>query len=413
MHTCRSERRHDLDWLRALAVLLLVPFHSALIFSFDPGDIVYVKDQVESQVLIQFAYSIHQWHMPLLFLIAGASTWFALEFRTAGEYLKERFTRLIVPTVFAITALIPPMIYVQFLGKPAFDSFWQFYFQFFEIDWNDLSGYSGTFTPAHLWFVIFLLVFSMVALPLFLYIKRRPGRRLIARLAAFFGRRGAIFFLGLLPAAVVLLPDIGGKPPFLYITFFIYGYILVADARFQKTMDRHALSALILAVIATLSIVYVVLNDVTFPEYSLADILTHLVYYFGQWCWVIAILGLGQKYLNVNNKILSYINEASYPFYILHLPINTIIAYFVIQWDTSVAVKYGVIIAATILATYAVYEVLVRRANVTRFLFGMKPLAKGRSSRFSAGYLAAQGAQHTGGADHCRRQRCFRDDADV
>ena len=85
----KPARRYDLDWLRVLAVLLLVPFHSALIFSLDPRDIVYVKDQVESEILIQFAYFVHQWHMPLLFLIAGASTWFALEFRTGRNISKS------------------------------------------------------------------------------------------------------------------------------------------------------------------------------------------------------------------------------------------------------------------------------------------------------------------------------------
>ena len=103
----KPKRRYDLDWLRVLAVLLLVPFHTALIFSLDPGDIVYVKDVVESPVLKEMANLMWLWHMPLLFLIAGASVWFALQFRSAGRYLLERLTRLVIPTVFAITVPIP------------------------------------------------------------------------------------------------------------------------------------------------------------------------------------------------------------------------------------------------------------------------------------------------------------------
>jgi glucan biosynthesis protein C len=371
--TSKPERRHDLDWLRVLAVLLLVPFHSALIFSLEPGDIVYVKDQVENQIIIQFAYFLHQWQMPLLFLIAGASTWFALEFRAGRQYLKERFTRLVIPAIFGIAVLIPFMVYVQFLGKPDFDSFWQFYPRFFKVNPEDLTGYSGTFTPGHLWFVIFLFVFSVVALPLFLYLKRETGRRLIARRATFFERRGAIFLLALPLTITAALPDLGGMPPFLCITLFIYGYILVADARFQKILDRHTASALVFGIIATVPIT---LWGNPFPRYSLGDILIHFMYYLSRWCWVIAILGLGHKYLGTNNKVLRYAREAAYPFYILHLPINTLVGHFIIQWHMSIAAKYLVITTATTVTTVVVYDVLVKRTNVTRFLFGMRPQVK-------------------------------------
>jgi len=367
----RADRRHDIDWLRVLAVLLLVPFHSALIFSFAPGDIVYVKNQVESPLLIQFAYFVHQWHMPLLFLLAGASTWFALEFRTAGRYLEERFLRLVVPTVFAITVLIPPMIYLQFLDGPDSGSFWRFYLRFFRIDFEDLSGYSGTFTPAHLWFVVFLCVFSVVALPLFLALKRAPGRRVTARLAAFFQRPGAIFIPALPLALVDLLPDIGGKSPFLYLTLFVYGYVLFSDVRFQEALDRHAVSALVLGVVATAPFVYLTAGGAWFgPPWG--PVVAHLMYYFSRWCWLIAILGLGRRYLSVDCRPLRALSRASYPFYILHMPINMAVAYFVIRWDTGVGVKYAVINGVTLLATYAVCELLVRRTPVTRFLFGMK-----------------------------------------
>ncbi|MFN2272373.1 MAG: acyltransferase, partial [Anaerolineae bacterium] len=89
--------------------------------------------------------------------------------------------------------------------------------------------------------------------------------------------------------------------------------------------------------------------------------------------WLIAILGFGRRWLSRGSRLLSYLSEASYPFYILHMPINTIVGYFVIQWPVGIAIKYLVINVVTILATYTVYEVLVKRTQVTRFLFGMKP----------------------------------------
>lgn len=91
----KPERRCDIDWLRILAVLLLIPFHTARIF--DPFDPFYVKNAERSTALGYGAIKVlHPWHMPLLFLLAGAATWFAIGFRSGGQYVRERFTRLLV-----------------------------------------------------------------------------------------------------------------------------------------------------------------------------------------------------------------------------------------------------------------------------------------------------------------------------
>ena len=261
------------------------------------------------------------------------------------------------------------MVYVQFLDGSRFDSFWQFYVQFFRISFDDLSGYSGTFTPAHLWFVLFLFVFAVVALPLFLFLRQESGKRLIGTAAGFFELPGTISLLALPLAGAVELLDIGGKAPFLYLVLFIYGYILVADERFLNTLDKHAVSGAILGVVFTAAFQIVLAVDGS-------RLLVHLAYYFSRWCWVVAILGFGHRYLNKSNRLLRYLSKASYPFYILHLPVNTIVGYFVIRWPVSIAIKFLVINVVTVLATYVVYEVLVKRIGVMRFFFGMKPKSR-------------------------------------
>jgi membrane-bound acyltransferase YfiQ involved in biofilm formation len=57
----------------------------------------------------------------------------------------------------------------------------------------------------------------------------------------------------------------------------------------------------------------------------------------------------------------------------LHQTVIVIIGFYVVQWAASVAVKYALILVAAIVVTAALYELLVRRFNVTRFLFGMRP----------------------------------------
>ena len=88
----RQARVHYVDWLRVLAVLLLFPFHTSRVF--DTADPFYVKSQHLWEPLNQVLAFISVWHMQLLFLLAGASTFYALGKRGTGQYALERVKRL-------------------------------------------------------------------------------------------------------------------------------------------------------------------------------------------------------------------------------------------------------------------------------------------------------------------------------
>ncbi len=82
--------------------------------------------------------------------------------------------------------------------------------------------------------------------------------------------------------------------------------------------------------------------------------------------------------LNFSNRLLKYAAEGSNSFYILHQTVIVIIGYFVVQWSASIAVKYLVIASALLGGTILAYDLLVKRTNLTRFLFGMKLLPSSR-----------------------------------
>ena len=85
-----------------------------------------------------------------------------------------------------------------------------------------------------------------------------------------------------------------------------------------------------------------------------------------------ALLGIGSRFLNYSNKFLGYANEAVLPFYILHQPVILSIGYFVVQWTLPIIAKYFIIASTSFIAIMVLYELLVRRINVLRFLFGMR-----------------------------------------
>jgi len=374
----KPERRNDLDWLRILAVLLLIPFHSARIFDiFDP---FYVKNAWLSVALSYLVvYFLDLWQMQLLFLLAGASTWYALRRRSGGQYIGERLKRLLIPFVFGTLVIVPPQMYYALLFRSAAPaSYLEFYAQFFTLRPFDVPDYTGIgFTWAHLWFILYLLVISLVALPLFLGLKTRTGQRITAGLGAFLERGPAIFLLALpIPFVDELLPEVLDKSFFIYMLVFIYGFVLMTHAGYQRALDRFKWLALALALACTTIMGALDFSGVQLADNSPGDVLLFFVENFNLWFWLMAILGLGHRYLTADNRVLRYARDASYPFYILHQTVIVAIGYYVVQWMAAVLPKYLFIAVCSLVVTVLLYDLVVRRTNVTRFLFGMRPLPR-------------------------------------
>jgi surface polysaccharide O-acyltransferase-like enzyme len=323
--------------------------------------------------------------MHLFFLLSGAGTFFALRFRSRGQYAKERFKRLFLPFIFGTILIIPPQGYYTLLRNPDFHlNYLQYLPQFFKIDPRTMGRFRGAFGWGHLWFILYLYVFSMLALPLFLYLRSEAGQKVISRLAHFMEKPGMIFLplvpIGLLE--VILRPGwpstqnlVNDWANFVnYILFFTCGYLLCADSRFGAAIDRHLKYSLPLAGY----LMWVYLNMCGFPfAHRPGYTPKYMAFIFLEsattWTWIIFILGMGRKYLNGTNRVLPYANEAAYPFYILHQTVIVIIGFYVLKLGLGVPLGYAVITTASLVATILIYDLCIKRWNPVRFLFGMKP----------------------------------------
>ena len=68
-------RIHYLDWLRVLATLGVFLFHTTRPFDLQDFEI---KNATRSLAVMALGLFPFQWGMPLVFLLAGASSWHAL-----------------------------------------------------------------------------------------------------------------------------------------------------------------------------------------------------------------------------------------------------------------------------------------------------------------------------------------------
>ena len=185
----------------------------------------------------------------------------------------------------------------------------------------------------------------------------------------------AIVNIFLYPAGFLGHRDQGGWNIVAYLLFFIFGYLIFVNPRITETVKKLSWITLSIAIIASICLVVFFVDELAEPiNYfgSNTFIVAHFVQALNTWCWLLAILGLGGRFLNCNNRFLSYANEAVLPFYILHQTIIISIGFYVVQWSAGVGLKYLTISTTSFFAIMFVYELLVRRINVLRFLFGMR-----------------------------------------
>ena len=385
-----SARRYDVDWLRVLGMTAVFLFHCGRFFDTEGW---HVKSARTSEAASVFTLIIAvQWLMPLFFVLSGIGAYHALAVQNWRRYLVSRVKRLAVPLVFGVFVLIAPyQVYLERVSHGQFaGSFWSFYPHYFDGWYGIQEGGNFAWMGLHLWYLEILFVFSVVALALFLALRSRAGSRLVEALSGTMKVPGMIF----LPAIPIAVMEFVANSPALksvlqgffqqrgfggwsllpYFAIFILGFLLAGGREATQAVEKHRHAGLIAAV-ATFGVGYFLIKIKGLPESSVGFALIR-----GILCWscLIAILGFGARHLRTSNRFLKYANEAVLPFYILHQTIILAIGFRVIRLDAPLWIEYLIIVTSSFAVTIALYEFLIRRISVLRFLFGLKTLRRVR-----------------------------------
>lgn len=373
-------RQYYLDWLRVLSIFLVFVYHAARIFG---GESFHINNARTYAGVDSFTALLTILGMPLLFLVAGASAYLSLGKTAAGQYMKERVLRLLVPFAAGLLTHIPILVYLERVNHGEFTgSFIDFLPHYFD----GFYGFGGNFAwmGLHLWFLVMLFLYTLFALPILSWLARGRGAAVLEHLAGFLARPGAIY-LPVLPVAllaVALDPEtvgisiFGGWNVFVYMLFFIYGAVLVAHDGLQQSIARQRWVSLIaaLAFLIVRSVLWFTWFDQVDPVYQTTGyVLQQSVRVFASWFGLLAIWGFSIHRLNFGTKALYLANEAVLPFYVLHQTVLITVGFYVIQWSMPDALKFVIIFVASLLIIIGLYWFLIRPYNGVRFLFGMRP----------------------------------------
>ncbi len=381
-------RRHfDLDWLRIIAFALLIFYHTGMFYvTWD----WHVKSDRASDEIEPLMQLVNPWRLDLLFLISGVATRFMADRFTPGRLAWSRVNRLLWPLIFSILVIVPPQSFLEITEKINYTGgvvdFYRHY----------LSGYGGwcrgkdcLIVPTwnHMWFVAYLLVYSLILAALL------PLRRL---LAGFKLPAPPVWSVFLLPWAYLWLCDTFLWPRFnethalvndwyLHANdggLFLAGFALGKSEGFFRAAQRWRWPALMLG-LAAYGTVMAIYHTALGQSWRAPDL---FIFRVGlreaqAWLMIMALIGFARQHLaGCDNPARRILTEAVFPFYIIHQTLIVVLAHWLNGLHFPLAAEVTALLALTMLGCATTYLV-ARKWGPLRLLFGLPQRVIGWSRR--------------------------------
>lgn len=346
----KTERRYDIDWLRVIAIGLLLIYHIAIIFQPWALFIGFIKSETSLEVIWKPMTMLNVWRIPLLFFVSGMGLYFAMQKRNWMQLLFERGKRIFLPFVFGILAITP------------------LHFLIFQKHYNMLFSYFPHM--GHLWFLGNIFAYVILLSPLLFYLKKNENgrfKKIISKVMS--------YGFGPLIISPFFMLEVGFIKPqyfemyaenwhgfFIGILAFFFGFLFVYSGNaFWKTVSKWKWLYVSLATI---------LFAIRFTGFgSVSNV------YFTSLesnSWILGVIGFGYSYLNKPSKLLSYLSPAVYPIYIIHMFVLYAAALIILPLNIHPKIKFVAITVFTFLVCFLIYEFILKRITVLRPLFGMK-----------------------------------------
>ncbi|MCC2980838.1 acyltransferase family protein [Sphingomonas sp. IC4-52] len=371
-----STREPHWDALRALLMLLGIPFHATHPFRVGGGWMISSPDQ--SVPLTYVMHFLHLFRMHGFFVIAGYFAAMLLARRDPAEWLRGRMTRLGIPLVFGLIVLVPIMhLGVALQSAPPGGVL---------ASWADQTLPPSRSTTEHLWFLIVLIYYSALAAGLVMLM---PGRRLVAiapsldrRIA---GHAGLLLFLYAVATGcfTFLVGKMEGRVmaedsfaadvltlhfAWMYAPYFALGMIIQRTAGLRSAVTRWMWPLTVIGAGAA----FVLLTRASALPWALVCILR-----------AVAAIGLSQFLIagvfalfNRGHPWVKEVVDASFAIYLLHLPALVFLFWAVDGLPLPVTARFLLLTIGTLALCWAAWLVIRRHAVLQLLFSGLSPGAR-------------------------------------
>jgi len=368
-----SERRYDIDWVRVIAIGLLLIYHVAIGFQAWGIMIGFIVNEKTWESLWIPMMMLNVWRIPLLFFVSGMGVYFAIQNRNWKQLLQERAGRILLPFLCGIFLIVPIHLYI-----------WRYYYQF---------EMTYTPNPGHLWFLGNIFVYVIILSPVIFYLKKNENGKIVKGIKKILSTP-----LGLIPVIAAFIAEAFIVDPmpyemyamtwhgfFLGLLAFFFGFcfVLSGDPFWKMILKWRWFFFSTAVILFTLRLFQFKMNTPMYLLVTESD------------CWIISVFAFGYKYLNRPSKTLSYLSQAAYPVYIVHMIFLYLGSLLIFPLDIGVSFQFVLVLMFTGVGCFALYELVIRRVNFIRPLFGLKMRGNVITQRRKGEYMNS-GASHSG-----------------
>ena len=344
------ERRYDIDWLRVIAIGLLLIYHIAIVFQPWAMFIGFIRSDELSTNLWKPMTLLNVWRIPILFYVSGMGVFFAMRKRNWTQLIVERSKRILLPFLFGIVAITPLhfFLFQRYYNMP--------------LDYYPHMG--------HLWFLGNIFMYVLLLLPVFLLLKNLKNKKFRLFIDKLMKYPLAPFIVNVLfiVEALILKPT-----PFSMYAQTIHGFVLgflcfffgfffmySGESFWKNVLKWRWLYFGIAAVLFTIRFTVFATEA---PGYLMV---------IESNSWIFTVFGFCNKHLNKPSRILSYLSTAAYPVYIIHMIVLYAASTFILPLNLPVYISFPLIVVITFAGCYILYEFIIRRISILRPFFGLK-----------------------------------------
>jgi len=373
----KHERIHAMDSLRAIMMMLGLVLHSAITYGvYDYSGGWSLKDPNSTSLSMDWLVAfIHIYRMPLFFIVAGFFGALLFYKRGAKKMIQNRLSRILYPFMVFLLLLAPLINFSFSFTWTTFDS---------GTGWervNHMIPQFSSYLPKstfHLWFLYYLLMITLISFGVGLLISKMPKLRKnildifnpvahnpLLKLLVFSGLTFMMLYLmndKWVSTSISFIPNF--KTFIFYSFFYLFGWILYKSKQPLEQLVRYDWLFTILGLgLLTAKFLY--------PS-PLDTELIMAVNAVLVWLFSFGITGLFISYGSNHSHIMRYVSDASYWFYLLHLPLTAMLPGFIAGWDLSAEIKFFIVMGTSTLVCWVTYHYLVRSSFIGKFLNGRK-----------------------------------------
>lgn len=301
-----SDRLHFMDVARSAILLLGIPYHAAMFYV--SGETWLINSVERSGILTLFVDFMRVFHMPFFFFLAGYFSFGSLSRNPAG-WINSRLVRVGIPLVTGVVTLTPVQIWIQLRS----------------------GTYSGEWLY-HLWFLLVLLIYSVIyAIFLHRILADRVRKIGISGLWAVGVAACFNALVYLVVGGIAQIMDLGAfhlpiRQALQYLPAFAVGAVIAASPTLQDEATTAPASFIAGSFTALFALVAFQALGTTYLPPIMSSVIIEVTKGMISIPVIISIISMCRRHLNSSNKIIDNLSSKSLMIYLFHHPLILLVA---------------------------------------------------------------------------------------